>query len=333
MNDSLALKIDNSPLILRKFLNHISVIENRSEQTVKAYYFELYHFFVYLCSQKLSEEEMLKYENDYLMITENITDGYLNSIVRDDILNYLYYLKEKKKLSARSRNHALSVISKFFNYCEKYPKILSVNPCNNIPYAKAEKKLPFYLTLDECTKMLDTLDPSKENYERDYFIILFFMSTGVRLSEMVGIDIGDIRDNKVFVTGKGSKDRNVVMSKSVCIALDEYLNWRSAIRTPIYDKKALLISAHTGKRLKVRRVEEIVKNALKAINIDKDGISVHTLRHTAATLMYSNGVEVRTLQEVLGHQNLNTTQIYVHTSSNKIEEAFNLNPLSKKGEV
>lgn len=156
MNDSLALKIDNSPLILRKFLNHISVIENRSEQTVKAYYFELYHFFVYLCSQKLSEKEMLEYENDYLMITENITDGYLNSIVRDDILNYLYYLKEKKKLSARSRNHALSVISKFFNYCEKYPKILSVNPCNNIPYAKAEKKLPFYLTLDECTKMLGT---------------------------------------------------------------------------------------------------------------------------------------------------------------------------------
>lgn len=98
-------------------------------------------------------------------------------------------------------------------------------------------------------------------------------------------------------------------------------------------KKRCLFPLKQAKRLKVRRVEEIVKNALKAINIDKDGISVHTLRHTAATLMYSNGVEVRTLQEVLGHQNLNTTQIYVHTSSNKIEEAFNLNPLSKKGEV
>lgn len=333
MNDSLALKIDNSPLVLQKFLNHISVIENRSEQTVKAYYFELHHFFIYLCSQKLSEKEINEYENLYLMINDNITDSYLNSIVRDNILNYLYYLKEKKNLTAASRNHALSVISKFFTYCEKYLKILSINPCNGIPYAKAEKKLPFYLTLEECTKMLDSLDPSKENYERDYFIILFFMSTGVRLSELVGIDLSDIRGNIVFVTGKGSKDRKVIMNRAVCFALDEYLNWRSAIRTPIYDKKALLVSSQTGKRLKVRRVEEIVKNALKAINIDKDGISVHTLRHTAATLMFSNGVEVRTLQEVLGHQNLNTTQIYVHTSSNKIEEAFNMNPLSKKGEV
>ena len=108
---------------------------------------------------------------------------------------------ESESVDRKKRNHTQTKKTKFFNYSEKYPKILSVNPCNNIPNAKAEKKLPFYFTLAECTKMLDTLDPSKENYERDYFIILFFMSTGVRLSEMVGIDIGDIRDNKVFVTG------------------------------------------------------------------------------------------------------------------------------------
>lgn len=333
MTDTLALQIDNSPLALRKFLNHISVIENRSEKTVKSYYFEMHYFFLYIIKKKLSEEEIYECEDINILLSDNITDSFISTIIKDDILNYLYYLKENKKLSVSSRNHALSVISKFFNYCDKYLKILTVNPCSSVPYAKAGKKLPYYLTLDESTKLLDNLDPQNKNYERDYFIIIFILCTGVRLSELVGIDLSDIRDNTVFVTGKGSKDRKVIMNRAVCVALDEYLNWRSALRTPIYDKKALLISAQTGKRLKVRRVEDIVKKALKGINIEKDGISVHTLRHTAATLMFQNGVEVRTLQEVLGHQNLNTTQIYVHTASDKIEEAFNLNPLSKKGDV
>lgn len=337
-------QVDAAPIALRKFITHISVIEGLATKTCINYFRDIILFFRYIISVKRID---VKFEDDapvsaaaprnedYIKIIEKITpvvdSAFLNMITKDDVTNFLFYL-QKKGNSPYARNRRLSALKKFFRYCENEIKIIDNNPTVNIAAAKQDKKLPKYLTLEESNLLLDSIDEG-DNYERNYCIITFFLNCGLRLSELVNIDIKDIEDDTLRIIGKGSKERILHLNNACMTALETYLNVRFSNKYFVKDKDALFISSNDGTRLTDRMVEKIVEKALKNAGLDGKGYSPHKLRHTAATLMYQYGnVDVLVLKDVLGHEKLDTTQIYTHTNSKQTREATDKNPLAHKNE-
>ena len=262
----------------------------------------------------------------------NLDEEFMNSISQDEIFEYLFFLKNRH-LSANTRARYLSSIKSFFNYLAVHKKVVKYDPVNDIDFPKTPDNLPVYLTTNEAILLLKSVDKSNSMYERDYCMLTLFLNCGLRLSELVNIDLQDIRtDSTLIVTGKGNKQRLIYLNGACISAINNYLQLRSKCPKNIIDKNALFISFKTGRRLTNRRVEQIVDENIKRAGLNNRGFSTHKLRHTAATLMYQNGVDVRTLKDVLGHQNLSTTQIYTHLNRNQLRNASELNPLAHLNE-
>lgn len=328
--------LQNSPKIIKKYLTHIVAIEGKSIKTAQGYYYDLIRFFTYMYSIRFPMPVYGDEDFDTFDITkqlqEKITGDFVQTVTKEDVLSYLYHLKSDLKNKEKTRNRRLSAVKQFYRYCEDILNIVPINPTANIGNAKEKKSVPKYLTLDESIRLLDCYS-SKTAYERDYLILTLFLNCALRLSELVSIDIKNIKDDTVRILGKGSKERIVHLNKACLEAYDKYMQWRFCLPIKIKDEEALFVSSTTGTRLSPRMVEKIVEKALKQAGLDKQGYSPHKLRHTAATLMYQHGgVDVRVLKDVLGHENLNTTQIYTHTNNKQVQEAFDKNPLADKGD-
>lgn len=316
---------DKYPFILQQFLNYIGAIENKSIDTVKAYAYDLEWFLKYVVFYKDDEE---KYADIKAVDISLLSEEFFKAITKEDILEYLFYLQSERNNCANTRARRLASIKVFFNYLYSHKKMLETNPAYNIDTPKLKKSLPKYLTIDESLQLLHNID--SKYYERDVCIIILFLNCGLRLSELVWINLTDIRnDNTLKVVGKGDKERTVYLNNICISAINNYLNVRLNTEVPIVDKKALFISPKTGHRLKKRRVQQIVSAALKSAHLEGLGFSTHKLRHTAATMMYQNGVDVRTLKDYLGHENLSTTEIYTHLNKNQLQAAAELNPLAE----
>ena len=224
----------------------------------------------------------------------------------------------------------LSAIRSFFEFCCNDVQIIDSSPCQTITNSKKEKKLPKYLTLEESEKLLASVKEGK-NYDRNYCMLTLFLNCGLRLTELVDIDISDIQNNTLRIMGKGAKERILHLNESCMVALENWLQVRLSNKYFVKDKNALFISANEGTRLSRRAVQLVVSETLKAAGLDGKGYSTHKLRHTAATLMYQYGdVDVLTLKEVLGHEELSTTQIYTHIDNKQVREALEKNPLAHK---
>lgn len=318
----------DAPQVLRDFLAYHETIKGQSHLTVSEYYLDLRLFLRFLKLMRLE----LPYQTDLQSIDiQDIDLEFLSSVTISEIFDFLSYLSNDREqedgtqgLGAAARARKLSAIKSFFKYLTVRTKQLSVNPVKDVEFPKIRKSLPRYLTLDDSRRLLAAVQGP--NAERDYAILMLFLNCGIRRSELIGLNRNDISEDRIRVVGKGNKERVVYFGSSTKKALDAYLVRRNAI--VLKDDRALF-GSRNGNRLSPAAVHRLVKKHLLSAGLDPEQFSAHKLRHTAATLMLSNGVDVRTVQEVLGHEHLNTTEIYTHIENTDLKIAAEANPLSK----
>lgn len=325
-------RYNDCPIILREFLSYHETIKGQSKRTISEYYLDLRMFLRFM---KLIKNEM-PYDTDLDSIPiKDIDLDFIRSISVTDVYDFLSYLandrvihegsfSESKGISSASRFRKLSAIKSFYKYLTVRTKMLQDNPVQDLEYPKLRKSLPRYLTLEECTNLLRSVDGP--NKTRDFAILMVFLNCGIRRSELVGLNVSDIYEDRIRVVGKGNKERIVYMSSVCKKAIDAYLIERNQI--VLSDNRALF-GSRDHNRISVSAVHRLVKKHLLEAGLDSTTLSAHKLRHTAATLMLQNGVDVKTVQEVLGHEHLNTTQIYTHIENTELKIASEANPISK----
>ncbi len=321
-----------APQILRDFLAYHETIKGHSQKTVDEYFLDLRNFFRYL--KQLRDPALADTPFDEISILDVDLD-FVRSVTLTDVYSYMTYLSRDRILHQNSRNsqyglnaasraRKIATIRSFYNYLTQKMHYFETNPIKDIDTPKLKKTLPKYLTLDESIQLLDSV--KGKHQERDYCILTLFLNCGLRISELVGLNLQDIQGNTLRILGKGNKVRIVYLNDACQSALEQYL----AVRRPIVgrDENALFLSAQ-NERISRSGVHALVKKRLAEAGIDSSQYSSHKLRHTAATLMLQNGVDVRAVQEVLGHEHLNTTEIYTHIDNEDLRVAAKANPLSR----
>ena len=253
----------------------------------------------------------------------------VESVTLSDIYAYFNDLSARGD-GIKTRSRKASAIRGFFRYYYNITQKLKNNPAENLELPNDRNTLPHFLTLEQSFDLLGSFDTESEHYTRDFCMITLFLNCGMRLSELVGLNLGSIRENTLTVLGKGNKERMIYLNRACLDAIAAYLPDRAKMKK-IVDKEALFLNRQ-GKRLGQRSVQKIVTETLERAGLGGQGLSTHKLRHTAATMMYQYGeVDLRVLQEILGHANLNTTQIYTHVSDRQKESAMNSNPIAAYG--
>ena len=316
------------PQILREFLTYHETIKGQSKRTISEYHLDLRMFLRFL---KLMRSELsMKTPLEDVPIRD-IDLEFIRRITTAEVFDFLSYLANDRELadgesglSATARARKLSAIKSFFKYLTVRTKQLEENPVADLEYPKIRKSLPKYLTLSESAALLQSV--SGTNEKRDYAILMLFLNCGIRRSELVGLNLSDVYEDRIRVVGKGDKERTVYFGSACRKAIDQYLPVREKL--VLTDNRALF-GSQKGNRISVDAVHALVKKALLKAGLDATQFSAHKLRHTAATMMLSGGVDVKTVQEVLGHENLNTTQIYTHIENTELKIAAEANPLSK----
>lgn len=311
-----------SPPVLRDFLAYMSNIEGKSQKTVDEYFRDIRTFFRFL---KFSRS-MVSKDTDFSDITiDDIGIDLLKTVTLNDGYNFMLFLQENRKNRPVTRRRKVSSLSSFFKYLTQKKMLLDSNPLDGLESPKIGKRLPKYLELDQCYALLNSVDgPFRE---RDYCILVLFLNCGMRLSELCAINYNSITpEGKLRIIGKGNKERIVFLNDACINAVKSYMAVRPT--DGIHDKYALFISRNMN-RMSPSAVQRLVQKYLAKSGLDGQGFSVHKLRHTAATLMYQyGGVDIRILKEILGHENLGTTEIYTHLSDSQMEKALKSNPLA-----
>ena len=325
-------RYSDCPQILREFLIYHENIKGQSQLTISEYYLDLRMFLRFI---RLMRSDMpVNTRLDDIDI-KDIDIAFIQQIDTSDIFDFLSYLANDRTanpdaaapdygISASSRARKLSAIKSFYKYLTVRTKQLEENPVADLEYPKLRKSLPKYLTLEQSAALLQAV--SGQNEKRDYAILMLFLNCGIRRSELVNLNISDVYEDRIRVVGKGNKERFVYFGSACRKAIDAYLPERN--KKVLSDNQALFGSRDSN-RISVTAVHRLVKKALLQAGLDSTQFSAHKLRHTAATMMLSGGVDVKTVQEVLGHENLNTTQIYTHIENTELKIAAEANPLSK----
>ena len=313
-----------SPPVLREFLNYHESILSHSAKTVDEYFFDLRAFFRYLKQQRDPSLRRVPFQEISIL---DVDLDFVSGTQLSEIYGFLTFLSGGKANKAESSTRArkCAAIRSFFNYLCVHSHQMENNPTQALNNPKLRKALPRYLTLSESLRLLESV--SGPNEIRDYCILTLFLNCGLRVGELVGLNVQDIRDDTVRVLGTGNKERQLYLNEACIGALQQYLSVRPDPKHDPQHKDALFVSRNKT-RLTTRSVENIVRQSVLRAGLDPR-YSPHKLRHTAATLMLNNGVDIRTLQDVLGHENLGTTQIYTHISDANMKQAVDANPLAK----
>lgn len=320
-----------NPDYLNSFLDYSATILNKSPNTIKEYNYDIFNFLKFIKIQfKIENEKSLEEITDVSDIPLSI----INKITLDNIHSYISYLAINLNCKPATRARKVSALRVFFKYLSQKAKLIDNNPAQNLETPKIGKRMPKYLSLEDSRKLLNvTYNEDNRNMQRDYAIITLFLNCGMRLSELVGINLKDIDFNecKLNVIGKGNKERTIYLNKACLKALDEYIKVRPTTGLKKDSKnsdKALFLSERL-ERISNRTVQYIVDRELSKAGFDTKKYSVHKLRHTAATLMYQYGnVDIRALQELLGHESISTTEIYTHVNNEQVRDAIERNPLA-----
>ena len=316
----------NLPPLVREFANHELAIKNKSELTIDEYVLDLTLFFRFLKMNTASVSASPTPDFEKIDISDLGID-FFKTVTLADAYAFLSYCKSERDNDAAARARKTSSIRAFFRYLNVQKKLLDENPMQELETPKKKKAQPKYLTLDESLRLLASVDgPYKE---RDYCILTLFLNCGLRLSELVSIDYTDIKDNNTLVvTGKGNKERTVYLNEACMDAIQRYMAVRPVDKVKQKDKSALFLSSRF-QRISPKTVQHMVYGYLEKCGLGGRGLSVHKLRHTAATLMYQHGhVDVLVLKEILGHENLGTTEIYTHLVDEQLKNASDANPLA-----
>ncbi len=320
MNQKLEFEMKHTSPIIRDYLNYMTVVKGKSKLTVQEYYTDLRTFFRFYKKQAGFAKDV---EFDQIPI-DDINIDIIKSITLSDVYEFMNYCIDERHNNAATRSRKTSSLRNFFKYLKNKVNLIDDNPLELLETPKTKKSLPKYLSLEESVRLLQSVDGA--NRQRDYCILTLFLNCGMRLSELCGINFNDIRDENILrITGKGNKERIVYLNEACTEAINAYLEVRP--HDGVKDKNALFISRN-GNRISNKTVQHIVYTNLEKAGLNGRGLSVHKLRHTAATLMYQHGhVDIRVLKDLLGHENLNTTEIYTHLSGKELKNASESNPL------
>ena len=322
-----------APPILRDFLVYHETIQGHSRQTVDEYFLDLRNFFRFLKLDKGRVDRNMPLDQ---ISIDDVDLDLVGTVTLSDVYAYMNYLSRDRivhpnspdahhGLSASARARKVAAIRSFYKYLTNKAKLISENPMQDLDSPHLKKSLPRHLDLEESVNLLEHVDGV--NQVRDYCILTLFLNCGLRISELVGLNVTDVRGNQLRVLGKGNKERMLFLNDACQTALEDWMTERSMLT--LMDQNALFITLQNRRRISRAAVHKLVKKHLSAAGLDSTQYSAHKLRHTAATLMLQNGVDVRTLQEVLGHDHLNTTQIYTHVDNDDLRIAARANPLGK----
>lgn len=313
------------PDILNGFFNYLSTIRGKSVNTISGYKVDLIMFFRFLKLYKGMVQKDIEFDG---IDIRDIGEAFIQRIVLQDLYAFISFTENYRNNGNYARARKVATLKSFFKYLYGKARIIKENPAAELESPKINKRNPTYLTLDESKKLLNIIDGT--NRVRDYCIITLFLNCGLRLSELCSIDISKIKGDTLTIIGKGNKERTVYLNKACLKSINQYLIVRNVQAENIIDKDALFISRN-NRRINKRTVELLVKKYIKNAGLNEEKYTPHKLRHTAATLMYKHGkVDIRSLQKILGHENISTTQIYTHVDDEKLREAANSNPLSEE---
>ena len=308
------------PDLLNQFLGYLLTVRAKSINTIDGYKIDLRLFLKYVKKSKKHISGNIEEIN-----ISDIDENFISSIRLGDLYSFINYVTLDRNNNAYARARKTAAIKSFFNYLETKVKVIRDNPARELETPKISKRQPVYLTLDQSRELLSSIDG--RNRERDYAIIVLFLNCGLRLSELVSINISKIKDDILSVIGKGNKERTIYLNDAALDAVNTYLKVRSGDAS---DKDALFLSERK-KRIDKRTVEKLVKKYIKKAGITGNKYTPHKLRHTAATLMYKYGnVDIRALQQILGHESVATTQIYTHIDDERLRQAVRSNPLANE---
>ncbi len=308
-----------APEPLNSFLIYIENIQGKSKNTADEYFYDLRTFYKFL---KWKSNKNIDFD---LIDISDVDISYLKSVDLNLIYEYMNFLNRERGNLPRARARKIASLRSYFKYLHNKVGLLEENPIAELESIKLGKTLPSYFTLEDSLSLLNIIDG--KNTERDYCIITLFLNCGMRLAELVGINLTDIRGDRLTVIGKGNKERTIYLNDACLNAIEDYMAIRKNITPTASDKNAFFISAK-HRRISRRTVQHIVETNVKKLGLDPHKYTTHKLRHTAATLMYQAGVDIRALQEILGHEQLSTTEIYTHVSNEQLKNAVSTNPLS-----
>ena len=317
---------NDCPDYLADYLTYLKVVQDRTDRTEEAYYIDLRTFLRYL---KLIHGDVSDDTEWKAIPIADVPFDYVRSFTLSDAHRYLYYLREERGNSTATRARKASALKRFYFYLHVKANRLPEDPLEYLEMPRIKNKEPRFLTLEQSLQMLHSIDSAHR--ERDYCMICLFLNCGMRLSELVGLDLIDYsRENRTLrLFGKGRKERIVYLNDACIEALESWLEVRSALPVSESAKNAMFLSARNT-RITNRRVQQIVDEMLKRAGLSNLGISTHKLRHTAATLMYQHGgVDTLVLRDVLGHKSIATTEIYTHLGNESLKKAAESSPLAK----
>ncbi len=332
---TLRLKNDNQefktfPRFLRDYANYLSGVDGKSEKTICEYLLDLRTFFRFFIMTR-DELDLPMDELEKISI-HDLTLSDAAEVDTQMIVNFIAYTRNERKNNSSTRNRKLSAIKSFFRHVHNKKHLIDRNPAADIDGIQKSKTLSKYLTVDEAVRLLEAVNSDSESKtrQRDYSIIALFLNTGMRLSELCGLNLESFDPEITFVKvlGKGSKERIIFLNNAARDAVMSYMRQRLDPRYIRTSDHAFFLSGRQT-RISPKTVQWMVNKYLNVAGLGSKGYSVHKLRHTAATLMYQSGkVDIRVLKDILGHEQLNTTQIYTHLVSKNLEEAMDNNPLS-----
>ena len=306
---------------INEFLSYIIVIQGKSIKTKEAYKYDLSLFFRYM---KATRDKLSLNKIDNISI-DDIDIDFIKSITLQDLYQYLEYCQVHRDNGSHAKARKVASLKSFFNYLVHKREYFENNPAEELESPKIGKRNPIYLTIDEVKKLYTGI--GERHYYRDYCILTLFLNCGMRLSELASININSIRGDQLSIIGKGDRERTIYLNKISLDSINNYLTLERPKIKNIKDKKALFLS-QKGNRLNVRTIQYIIDNINKKSGLHKEKLSPHKLRHTMATLLYQNGADLISLQEILGHSNVSTTQIYTHVNSDTLKKVVNSNPLN-----
>lgn len=317
---------ENLPLLVREFLNYLETIKGKSINTINAYKTDLAVFFKFIKVYKgYPIDDKLQFSE---IPIDDIHADFIKSIKLTDMYAFLSFAEKQRNNSNYARARKVATLKSFYNFLHNKAKVIQSNPAAELESPKINERHPIYLTLDQSIELLASLDRSNKNYERDYCILTFFLNCGLRVSELCSIEISKIKGDTLTIIGKGNKERTIYLNQACIKALEQYLAVRDDSKATIINKDYLFLSARNT-AINKRTVEILVKKHITNAGFTNAKYTPHKLRHTAATLMYKHGnVDIRSLQNILGHESISTTQIYTHVDEDQLRDAVNSNPLS-----
>ncbi|HAT4157079.1 Tyrosine recombinase XerD [Clostridium perfringens] len=321
------LEKSKHPKRVIEFLNYLENVKGKSLNTVKGYSVDLGLFFKFLKVYKGLENNIELEKIEEVEISD-LGDNFIKDITLSDIYAFLAFLEKIRNNSAYARARKVATLKSFFKFLNSKIKLIDENPTVELESPKINKRHPVYLTLDQSITVLNSMDKSNKNYYRDYCILTLFLNCGMRLSELCNIEIEKIKGDTLTIIGKGNKERTVYLNEASIASIENYLKNRNDSKATEEAKKYLFLSSKY-RPINKRSVEILVKKHIENAGFKDQKYTPHKLRHTAATLMYKYGnVDIRSLQNILGHENISTTQIYTHVDDETLREAVKTNPLA-----